>query len=527
MRLQPGFLANRRRGVQRKRRAGARRLRGTRRVERRAQAVDDSFDMVDMGGRFNRAASSRNLAAAGRILYSLREAVGCHFWDAAILSIASRLGPALPVAPLFVVVWFLVLIRILWLDAPVDDAATLALGLLFGIGFTRIRRQTLALAAALSLAAVGFAAALDDWRALWSGLSDATTFAAFFVTLVVLRTTAERRPETVRTRHLMALLDPGQRSTATLYGANVMGSVLVVGAHAILAPVHDRNAPEPERRRAAIIALRGMGLAGLWSPFWVAMAIGLQHLPEVPLWSVMALGLALAVPALVLGQIMAGAFQGGTRTALAALLPVVPPVAVAAATVVALASFTPLRPLDALLLGIPVVCAAAQLQFGGAAIREVVRVSYDRTPSVLGELVIVTCAFVLGRVLVGGLGVLDPALWPGEGAIPAPAIIAVMIVVPAALALFGLHQIVTITVFLVLFAQVPTGVADLILFQSGLISWSIASMIGLSAISTVAAASFFHVRLERVAFGANLSFGAVIAVLGTAILSVLNAVLAG
>lgn len=445
------------------------------------------------------------------------------------MSIASRLGPAAPVAPLLAVVWFLVLLRILWRDAPVDDAATLALALalLLGIGFARVRRRTLVLAAALALTALGFAAALDDWWALWRGLSDATTFAAFFVTLLVLRTTAERRPETLRTRRLMALLDPRQRSTATLYGANVMGSVLVVGAHAILAPVHDRNAPEPERRRAAIIALRGMGLAGLWSPFWVAMALGLQHLPEVPLWSVMTLGLALAVPGLVLGQAMAGAFRGGTRTALAALLPVVPPVAVAAATVVGLASFTPLRPLEALLLGIPLVCAAAQIQLGRRAIWEIVRVSYDRMPSVLGEMVIVTCAFVLGRVLVSGLGVLDPALWPGPKALPAPAIIALMVVVPAALALFGLHQIVTITVFLVLFTQVPTGVADLVLFQSGLVSWSIASMIGLSAISTVAAASFFHVRLERVAFGANLTFGAAIAVLGTAILSLLNAALVG
>ena len=335
------------------------------------------------------------------------------------MSDASRSGRALPVAPLFALVWLLVLTRILWRDAPVDDAATLALGLLFAIGLTRARPQTLALATALSLAALGFAAALGDWWTLWRGLGDATTFAAFFVTLVVLRTTAERRPETGRTRRLMALLDPRQRTTATLYGANVMGSVLVVGAHAILAPVHDRNAPEPERRRAAIIALRGMGLAGLWSPFWVAMAVGLQHLPEVPLWSVMALGLALAVPALVMGQVMAGAFQGGTRTPLAALLPVVPPVAVAASTVVVLASFTPLRPLEALLLGIPAVCAAAQLPLGRGAVREIVRASYDRTPAVLGELVIVTCAFVLGRVLVGGLDVLDPGLWPEPGTIPA------------------------------------------------------------------------------------------------------------
>ena len=145
----------------------------------------------------------------------------------------------------------------------------------------------------------------------------------------------------------------------------------------------------------------------------------------------------------------------------------------------------------------------------------------------LGETVIVTCAFVLGRVLVSGLEAVDPALWLGRETLPAPAVIAAMIVLPAALSMAGIHQIVTITVLLVLFTELPTGVADLVLFQCGLISWSIASMIGLTAISTAAASSFFRVRLERLVFGANLAFGAAVAVLGFVVMSLFNAVLAG
>ncbi len=483
-------------------------------------------DMVSAGHRFNRGAAigarrSRRRSASCISCANPRRSFG----NAAALSFVSRLRPASAIAPLFVFVWALVLVRILWRDAPVGDAAALAMAALFAIGFVRLRRRALALAAALAMGALALAAGLGDWAALWAGIGDATTFAAFFVTLVVLRGTAERRPETARTRDLMALLEPRQRLTATLFGANVMGAVLVVGAHAILAPVHDREAAEPERVRVAIIALRGMGLAGLWSPFWIAMAVAFQHLPDVPLWSVMALGLLLSTGGLVLGQAMAGAPRRGTRDALCALLPVVPPVAIAAATVVALASFTPLRPLEALLIAIPLLAAAAQLRLGRRALWEVVRDSYARTPGVLGEMVIVTCAFVLGRVLVSALGVVDAAQWLDLAALPEPAIVAAVIVVPAALALIGIHQIVTITVLLVLFTQMPTGIADLVLFQGALMAWSIASMIGLSAISTIAAASFFGVRLERVAFGANLVFGGAIAALGTVILSLVNAAL--
>ena len=140
-------------------------------------------------------------------------------------------------------------------------------------------------------------------------------------------------------------------------------------------------------------------------------------------------------------------------------------------------------------------------------------------------MVIVTCAFVLGRVLVSGLGAVDSSAWLDLATLPAPAIVAAVIAIPPALALIGIHQIVSITVLLVLFTQAPTGVADLVLFESALVAWSISSMVGLSAISTVAAASFFRVRLERVAFGANLVYGAAIGVLGTAALSLLNAML--
>ena len=51
-------------------------------------------------------------------------------------------------------------------------------------------------------------------------------------------------------------------------------------------------------------------------------------------------------------------------------------------------------------------------------------------------------------------------------------------------------------------------------------------VVGLTAISTVAAASFFSVRLDRIAYGANLGFGAVVAALSTAILWLINTWLA-
>ena len=92
--------------------------------------------------------------------------------------------------PLFAFVWALVLVRILWREAPVDDAAD-------AVRWRRCSRwgsrgsgaRTLALGGGSGAGRAGCSPRRsDDWRALWAGLGDATTFAAFFVTLVILRT---------------------------------------------------------------------------------------------------------------------------------------------------------------------------------------------------------------------------------------------------------------------------------------------------------------------------------------------------
>ena len=48
---------------------------------------------------------------------------------------------------------------------------------------------------------------------------------------------------------------------------------------AILAPILKEDADDEARRRAAEVSQRGMCLAPLWSPFWVAAAFAAQQSP--------------------------------------------------------------------------------------------------------------------------------------------------------------------------------------------------------------------------------------------------------
>lgn len=412
------------------------------------------------------------------------------------------------------------LVRILVPGLVPAAAATAGMGLLFGAALPLLPRRMVPLVAALGLAALAVAAWRGDWRALLDGLDRGAVFVAFFGTLIVLRATAERRPETARAQTLFAALRAGQRSAATLYGAHLIGSVLVVGAHSLLSPVYGARAPEAVRYPGAIAAQRGIGLAGLWSPFWVAMAIAYQHLPDVPLWAVMALGLGLALPGLLIGQAME---SGRPRwDGLAALAPLVPSVLIAAATVVSLTSFTALAPLEALVTGIPVLCLAALAPLGRRRLAGALRATGAGSGSILGELVLITCAFMLGSALAGLLAEIEAAGWLGRNMPPVPAVIAAVIAATTLLSLIGIHQIVTITALLVVLVEVPSGVADLVLMEAALVAWGFSAMVGLSAVSTVAAAALFGLRVERVAWGPNVGFCAVFGLFATAALWAVN-----
>lgn len=154
---------------------------------------------------------------------------------------------------LLILIWIIVLIRLIRPDIlPVEYGAAL-MGLYVLASLARLRRQTQILCAVLAAITVALAAAYDGWLAIIRAADGATAFAAFFGTIMVLRATADRRPETGNARRMFADLTHGQQSGAFLVASHLIGALLVVGVMAVLAPIQNKDATDKERRAAAEI----------------------------------------------------------------------------------------------------------------------------------------------------------------------------------------------------------------------------------------------------------------------------------
>jgi hypothetical protein len=429
---------------------------------------------------------------------------------------------------LLAALWAAAILCVFWPHPAIDRAGAAGLAVYAALALLGARWPVRVLCGALGATAAGLAAAFGGWAEIVRAVESAVVFAAFFGTLSLLRATADARPEIGRARALLARSAARERDAGILVGSHVIGSVLVVGVMAIISPIVGRDAPYAERKAAAEACQRGMCVAACWSPFWLAMAVLYQYLPAVKLWQIMALGMGVAVCGLVLAHLMyaRGVGLAALGRAVAGLAPVLPPVALCAALVVGVTAATPLTTLQALITAVPLLCAAGLAGMGRDRIRGALAQVRDGLSAVGGEIAILTFSLALGAAIRVALG--QAALGDAIAALDPPpaAVIGAIIGLVAAAALIGVHQMVTVTVLLVLVGHLPLGIHDVVLMEAGLLAWGFASICGISAVSVAAASSMFGIELERMVYGPNLKFLAVLGAVATLLLAAVNAVIA-
>lgn len=434
--------------------------------------------------------------------------------------------------------WPQFLIAALWplqllnLAAPLEPLAwalIAGLALYAVISFLRGRWQMRLLSIALGTVTVGICAWFDSWRMIPAGIEKTLIFVAFLCTIVLLRATADQRSEIAAARAMFTALDRNQRGGGVLIGSHVLGSVLIVGVFAVLAPILGRDAPEDERRTVALSAIRGMSLAVLWSPFFVGMAVASHYLPSVRLWQIMPLGLGFAALGLLIAYFMfnrAGG-PGSLWRSLASLGPILPPVAVAALVVAVLTAVTPLTTLYALVFGMPVLCIAVLLATGPGKLGAGARGLASGIGHLGPEICLLTLAVTLGVVLEDALGRTAILAWLIGLQLAPLAIIAVMIGGMVLAGLAAIHPIVTGSIFLVLFTSFQTGVADLVLMQAMLFGWALGTMNSLASVSIATGSAMFGIAPERLVVRGNLILIVVFGAVSVFILGAINRLLVG
>lgn len=428
-----------------------------------------------------------------------------------------------------IALWALGLIGIFFPAAGLTLVLTVCLGIYVLFAIPRTGWHTKILVIVLGIATVTLAAIYDRWDAIPQGMAKAAIFPAFLTTIVLLRATADQRPEIITARRLFAAIDPRKQSGGIMLGSHLVGSILQVGVFAILAPILERDATTEDRRRVFLMAMRGMAMVPMWSPFVVGMAVATEYLPDVPLWQIMTLGLSLVLVGMLL-SVTAFDRSGGPGAiwqALKTLSPIVPPVAIAAFLVIGMTTTTSYSTLQSLVIVMPIPCLLAIAYAPGGDIVRALRGTAQGLSRLVSEISILTFAMTLGitfQACLPELGLLEDlqAL-----ALSPTTVIFIVIMTMNLFGLMGVHSMVTGTILLVLFTGIPTGVADLILLQALLIGWGLCTAISVGSLSIATGAAMFNVSPTNAISASNILYVFVASSIFGGILAALNPLLMG
>ena len=427
---------------------------------------------------------------------------------------------------LLVLLWMTQLVRMAWPGAAIDHLGAALAALCILRVLPLLRRPTVILCAGLATLAAVLIFIYGGLATVLVGFKAAPMFVGFFGTIVLMRATADQLQQIASARALFRRLKPDHRLGGFLVGSHLLAVVLGPGAYAITAPIIGESKEEEEEYLAAIRAChRGGSLGGLWSPFWIAMALSTQYVPGVPLWQTMVLGISMAVCALTASHVLYAREPGIALLwrALRSLQPIALPVALCVLLVAVLSGVTVLSTLEALIVSVPTLCLLTLMAKGRRALRTTLVNTYRNAAHISNEITILTMSLALGGVIRHVFAQTGITGWIGGLDLPAMAVIAIMIGTVTLGALVGVHQIVLVTFLLTVFSDLPVQVADVILIESALVAWSCSSTIGLSAIMVATATTLFQVPPEKIILGPNLKFAAMFAAASILVLTAVNA----
>jgi hypothetical protein len=430
-------------------------------------------------------------------------------------------------ALLLCVVWVAELVQILRPLAALSSVASAALSGFLVLACARASSHIRALFLVVMAASAAMAWLNAVPQSLAHGFERSQIFGAFLPSVLLLRATVEASPRLERLRGNLVRLDVAASQNWTLYGSHALGAVLNVGAMSILAPVVARDADATRRKLLASSSARGVGTAVMWSPFFVAIGFTSQLVPQAAIWQVMSVGAGLAAIGLALSHVLFTPTldRRGFLTSVVQLGPLLAPMALILAAVVAASVTLGLTGLQSVALVVPLFCAAYLAALGNRAACQVAERALSSFARLADELLIVVGATILGTVVAALPAVQELGASVTPGMISGIALMAALVFALVALGLAGLHPMIGVGILLPVLASGAFGIYPAVLVATGVFAWGLSASISMWTLPVVAASTNFGVPVRELLSRRSLLYGFLYAMAGILYLGAVNAAL--
>lgn len=348
-------------------------------------------------------------------------------------------------------------------------------------------------------------------------------FVALISTMTLAKATAATMPSVRRTQDNLAQLSPENSSSGLQIAGHVFGGIINTGTFAILSAALPKGSHEYRRKLAAEAALRGMVTSAVWSPFFVAFAVGERFVGTANAWLAMAFGLGTAfIFTFICSFWFSAEFSIHTiQKSLSCLRPIAWRVVIVLTSVLTFALVFNLTALSAVVTAMPILVFIQFLRYP-QNIKTIMTSTRDGLALTSDDLIIISMAMVIGYIAINTngleqLGLVGPhSIYPGWLALIATPVVMMLA------SIIGIHPVISSTVMLAIFSNGGAAVHPALLMQSHLIGWGAGTMSSVASLSVITCARLYQVNSTKLASSHNLITAFLFAFMGGVVLTLIN-----
>ena len=345
-------------------------------------------------------------------------------------------------------------------------------------------------------------------------------FAGLVPTMILAKSTASTMPSVIKTQDRLAALRPEHSAAGLQIAGHAFGAIINTGTFAMLSAALPPSSSETRRRIAAMAALRGMNASAVWSPFFVAFAVGQSYIEPAAAWWAIAVGVVMA---LMFNSVTLPIFTKGLNLAilkasLHCLQPVAMRLLVVLASVLGVALIFNFTALSAVVLTMP---ALILLQFWRQP--QNIQTIIDRTATSLknisDDIVVISSAMILGFLVTRTDGIATILALISTETFPAYIALITTPVVMMLASVIGIHPVISSTVLLSIFSGAGSDATPFLLMQAHLLGWATGTMSSIASLSVITCSTLYKVSTRDLAMGANMITAFGYALIGGVLLS--------
>ena len=351
-------------------------------------------------------------------------------------------------------------------------------------------------------------------------------FAGLIPTMNLVKSAALQLDPIKETQKLLSSLS-GQNSKAGFQiTAHISGSIMNTGVFPMLAASVPKNSNLIFRKEIAEASIRGMASSVVWSPFFVAFAVGQIYIDNYNSWLSLLIGLLIGSMFTLISVFALNKNLNFIllKRSLNCLRPIFKFLIIVMGIIVSFSLFFNLTALSAVIFVMPILILIYFIK-NLIKLQNILSLTVNSMRTNIDDIVIISLAMMIGFIITNTsnqnflYGYFDFELVPN---------FLIFILIPLTMCILSIlciHPVISSTILLTIFSSSIFDINHALLMQAHLIGWCTGTLSSVASLTVITCSNLFTVPSLRIAFGENIFVVVLFSIFGGAILGLLNLII--